>query len=212
MSSSIDPHKILAVQPGVSLDQLQKAYRRAAAKHHPDAGGDVWAFQQVQQAYETLLQKIQQPQMRQVSAEQYSSATPANAQPSASGTSKSDASSADSKEPSGWLERLAHSPSGLRDEASYFLLANFMDIVMTGILLRFSAVEANPIANYVLQRFGFSGMVGFKIASVALVCLIAFLIATRSQLKARLLLLGGTLVVSAVVVYSMFLARRLVYG
>lgn len=207
MSSSIDPHKILAVRPGVSLDQLQKAYRRAAAKHHPDAGGDVWAFQQVQQAYETLLKQTQQK-----TASHYSSATPANAQPSASGASKSNASSADSKEPSGWLDRLAHSPSGLRDEASYFLLANFMDIVMTGILLRFSAVEANPIANYVLQRFGFSGMVGFKIASVALVCLIAFLIATRSQLKARLLLLGGTLVVSAVVVYSMFLARKLVYG
>lgn len=87
-----------------------------------------------------------------------------------------------------------------------------MDLVMTGILLRFSAVEANPIASYFYRQFGFIGMVGLKIASVALVVVIAQVIAKRSRTKAQLLLVAGTILVAAVVVYSMFLARGQILG
>ncbi len=29
---------------GASVEEVRQAYRRAAAKYHPDAGGDVWFF------------------------------------------------------------------------------------------------------------------------------------------------------------------------
>lgn len=109
-------------------------------------------------------------------------------------------------------EWLFGAPLELHDESSYFVLANFMDLVMTSILLRFSAVEANPIANYFYHQFGYFGMVGLKIASVALVVILAQVIVKRSRTKAQFLLVGGTIFVAAVVVYSMFLARGLILG
>jgi hypothetical protein len=97
----------------------------------------------------------------------------------------------------------------LHNETSYFIFANFMDLVMTLILLRYSAVEANPIANFFYHRYGFVGMIGLKVVSVAAVCLVAQSIARRSELKAQSLLIGGTLLVAGVVIYSIFLARAL---
>lgn len=82
-----------------------------------------------------------------------------------------------------------------------------MDVVMTVILLRFNATEANPIANYFLQHFGIIGMMLFKLLIVLAVCAIAQWISHRSVWKARLILVGGTFIVAGVVVYSMFLAR-----
>lgn len=47
---------LLGLQPGSDLTaaQLKTAYRRAAAKAHPDAGGSNEAFQEVNRAYESL--------------------------------------------------------------------------------------------------------------------------------------------------------------
>ena len=50
----MDPWKILGVEKGASKEVIQKAYREKVRKHHPDMGGDDWAFHQVQEAYETL--------------------------------------------------------------------------------------------------------------------------------------------------------------
>jgi DnaJ-class molecular chaperone len=44
----------LGVPKGASEDEIKKAYRRLAAKHHPDRGGDTAKFQEIQGAYETL--------------------------------------------------------------------------------------------------------------------------------------------------------------
>jgi hypothetical protein len=51
---SLDPHTVLGVRPGASPDEIQEAYHAKSKKHHPDLGGDEWAFRMVARAYEIL--------------------------------------------------------------------------------------------------------------------------------------------------------------
>ena len=51
------PHVVLGVPEDASLDALRAAYKRLASKHHPDKGGDIEQFRQVQAAYEALSAK-----------------------------------------------------------------------------------------------------------------------------------------------------------
>ena len=55
---SKDYYKTLGVSKGASVEEIQKAYRALARKHHPDLNPDdktaKQKFQEVQQAYETL--------------------------------------------------------------------------------------------------------------------------------------------------------------
>jgi DnaJ-class molecular chaperone len=67
-----DYYQILGVNRNSSQDDIKKAYRKLAAKHHPDRGGDTASFQKIQEAYDVLGndQKRQQydnpmPEMRQ---------------------------------------------------------------------------------------------------------------------------------------------------
>ena len=47
-------YETLGVPKGASEDEIKKAYRKLAAKHHPDRGGNTAKFQEIQSAYETL--------------------------------------------------------------------------------------------------------------------------------------------------------------
>ena len=49
-----DHYQTLGVAKNATPDDIKKAYRRQAAIHHPDKGGDTAEFQKIQQAYETL--------------------------------------------------------------------------------------------------------------------------------------------------------------
>jgi len=49
-----DYFNILGVAPGASDEEIKKAYRSLAMKHHPDRGGDQAQFQEVQEAYAVL--------------------------------------------------------------------------------------------------------------------------------------------------------------
>src|SRR5262249_51126398 len=42
------------VSSGASLHELREAYRRKAKQHHPDVGGEEWAFRILAQSYEVL--------------------------------------------------------------------------------------------------------------------------------------------------------------
>jgi DnaJ-class molecular chaperone len=49
-----DYYNILGVTKNSSEDEIKKAYKKLAMKHHPDRGGDTAAFQRIQEAYATL--------------------------------------------------------------------------------------------------------------------------------------------------------------
>ncbi len=58
-----DYYEVLGVDKGASADEIKKAFRKAAVKHHPDKeGGDETKFKEINEAYEVL--KDQQKRQR----------------------------------------------------------------------------------------------------------------------------------------------------
>jgi hypothetical protein len=51
---SLDPRTVLGVGPDASMEEIHEAFRAKSKKHHPDLGGDEWAFRVVARAYEVL--------------------------------------------------------------------------------------------------------------------------------------------------------------
>ncbi len=101
----------------------------------------------------------------------------------------------------------------METETTVFILVSVLDIIMTWILIRSGGfVESNPVANYFLLRWGKNGLVGFKLCAVLVVCLATQLIAIRRIQLARLILLGGTAVVTVVVIYSLSLYLKAGHG
>jgi hypothetical protein len=49
-----DPRAILGVPAEATPDEIRDAFREKSKKHHPDLGGDEWAFRMVVRAYEVL--------------------------------------------------------------------------------------------------------------------------------------------------------------
>ena len=63
-----DHYKTLGVQPNAGADEIKKAYRSLANKHHPDKGGDQARFKDISVAYDTLSdanKRAEYDQMRQ---------------------------------------------------------------------------------------------------------------------------------------------------
>lgn len=50
----MDHYQTLGVAKTATTDEIKKAYRKLASKHHPDKGGDTAKFQEIQTAYDTL--------------------------------------------------------------------------------------------------------------------------------------------------------------
>jgi len=50
----MDYYQTLGVDRNATQDEIKKAYRSLAMKHHPDRGGDANSFKQIQEAYATL--------------------------------------------------------------------------------------------------------------------------------------------------------------
>ncbi|MBV1788430.1 DnaJ domain-containing protein [Marinobacterium sp. D7] len=47
--------QVLGLEPGAAPEAIRRAYRRLAARHHPDRGGDAEQFRRVREAYELLM-------------------------------------------------------------------------------------------------------------------------------------------------------------
>ena len=50
----MDYYNTLGINKDASPDEIKRAYRSLASKHHPDKGGDTATFQKIQEAYATL--------------------------------------------------------------------------------------------------------------------------------------------------------------
>lgn len=57
-----DHYQTLGVAKTATADEIKKAYRKMAGKHHPDKGGDTAMFQKVEEAYRTLSDPAQRQQ------------------------------------------------------------------------------------------------------------------------------------------------------
>jgi curved DNA-binding protein len=58
----MDYYSTLGLKRGATADDIKRAYRSLAMKHHPDRGGDEKKFKEISQAYETL----SDPQKKQI--------------------------------------------------------------------------------------------------------------------------------------------------
>ena len=58
----MDYYSILGVGKNASQDDIKKAYRKLAMKHHPDRGGSAEKLQQVNEAYDTLKDPVKRQQ------------------------------------------------------------------------------------------------------------------------------------------------------
>jgi curved DNA-binding protein len=58
----MDHYETLGVSKDASQQDIKKAYRKLASKHHPDKGGDQEQFKRVQAAYDTLSDPEQRAQ------------------------------------------------------------------------------------------------------------------------------------------------------
>jgi hypothetical protein len=201
----MDPRKILGVDHRATKEEITRAYREKIRKHHPDLGGDTWAFQQVQQAYESLItpESPPQPTAPQPNPDNAVRRRNDDPKPSPRSSTNSDNSTQGQSEGRWWHLFLRQLP--LQNETTIFILVNVFDIFMTYILLRFGAMESNPIANYFFQIWGFRGMLVFKLSIVTFVCVVAQVVAFKKIRTARFLLMTGTLITGAVVVYSALL-------
>ena len=101
-------------------------------------------------------------------------------------------------------------------ELSWFILVGALDVFMTYLVLRYSAegrtnnvmIEGNPVARWILHRWGIRGMVTFKFLMIAVVAVIAEVVGVHRPALGRNLLRLGTLVVGGVVIYSFLLLQR----
>jgi hypothetical protein len=253
VAPSFDPFKILGIGQDATDEEVKRAYRAKASKYHPDAGGDVWVFQQVQAAYESVLNqrakaaassrksnaakhrsetspqspsddgcnatrhpgpeqtksKRSDPQEVEVGGSSAPSMSSKRSRPKSEGPNKPETQKAARNSGHGlWQVFFGHLP--LQNETCVFILVNVLDIFATYALLRFGGLEANPIADYFFRRWNVKGMVVFKMAIVALVAILAQIIARRNLARASQVLILGTVIVTAVVLYSIYLlARRL---
>jgi len=53
----LDPYTVLGVSRDADASAIRAAFHRQSKKHHPDLGGDDWAFRIVVRAYEELIAK-----------------------------------------------------------------------------------------------------------------------------------------------------------
>ena len=61
MSPGPDPWRLLGVRPGATADEVARAWRALAARHHPDVGGDAAHFRDLVAARDRLLALTRNP-------------------------------------------------------------------------------------------------------------------------------------------------------
>ncbi len=95
----------------------------------------------------------------------------------------------------------------LEHETCLFLLVNLADVVVTAWLTHAGSFrEANRLAVWVLQHWGWYGLLAYKFGLVTVVCLVTQWIARHRLETARRLLQGATAVFALVLAVALALA------
>ena len=95
----------------------------------------------------------------------------------------------------------------LEHETALFILVSLLDLLSTAWLIRTGNFrESNRVAAAVLRIWGLRGLLIFKFAMVAGICVLVQVIARHRPTTARYLLLGATILVAAVVVGGIWLS------
>lgn len=105
----------------------------------------------------------------------------------------------------GIFHRLFKRELPLESETCLFIFVNLLDFFLTywGLWHGF-LTESNPIARWFLDGWGLiNGLLMYKLALVVIVCGIAQIVALERPQTARKLLLGTSLIVGIVVIYSL---------
>ena len=142
----MDARKILGVSNDATPQEIRKAYREKAQKHHPDQGGDSWAFQQVKDAFDELTNQ----KNTENPFESPPQTAPQTTAPTAENTNKHSGGHPNH----GW-KNLFTGQLPLQNQTTIFILINCLDIFMTHrLLLKVEgAVETNPIADFFIEKF-----------------------------------------------------------
>lgn len=98
----------------------------------------------------------------------------------------------------------------LESETIWFVVVSALDYFMTYTMLQhpdenFRFIESNPIASFFLNHWGIKGLLYFKLTIVTVVVVICQIVARQNIKLARGVLYLGTTIVSAVVIYSLYL-------
>ena len=128
----MDARKILGVSNDATPQEIRKAYREKANKHHPDQGGDSWAFQQVQAAFEELSNikensaTLEKSQSKKPKSDLSKKLNESTAESGKINTNKY----AEGSPNHGW-KNLFTGQLPLQNQTTIFILVNCLDIFMT---------------------------------------------------------------------------------
>jgi hypothetical protein len=96
-----------------------------------------------------------------------------------------------------------------------FVVLSAVDLLLTWVLLQNTGgmvYESNPIANALLSRYGWAGMIMFKLTDVLLVAWIVTLLSIFQPRAARRVLSIACGIVGMVALYSSYLILQYVIG
>lgn len=99
---------------------------------------------------------------------------------------------------------LSNRPILFGPETALLIALAALDVILTHRLLAGRHVEANPLAAWVLMKYGMRGMVVYKFVLIAIICVLAQTIALYRRSSALMVMWIGVIAHGLVVIYSFF--------
>jgi hypothetical protein len=93
-----------------------------------------------------------------------------------------------------------------------FVLLNLFDLFLTGYIFRYEGMEANAAAQAIIERYGYLGFVVYKFALVTIVVLACEAIAKKNEQLAKIIIMFGCIVYTALVLYEIALIVHVIHG